>query len=234
MIHWLTDDPDAPFPPVSTAQEEPDGLLAWGGKLSPQRLLDAYRQGIFPWYTEGDPILWWCPSQRCVFDTGAVHISRSLGRVLRQGQYQVTADLDFGGVLEGCMRGRSDTWITPAMRAAYLEMHALGHGHSFEVWRDDKLVGGMYGLALGRMFFGESMYSLARDASKVAVVTACGVLRQWGFPWLDCQISNPHLESMGARLVPREKFLRRMAQLVTAEPIPSPWTEPFAQARDSA
>ena len=227
MIPRLGDDPTSPFPPVTDALESPDGLLAWGGSLVPDRLRRAYRAGVFPWYSDDDPILWWSPAQRCVFDTDGIHVSRSLGRVLRQDRYRVTADRNFSAVIEGCARDREDTWITADMRTAYQEMYRLGHGHSIEVWAGDELVGGLYGLAFGRMFFGESMYSARRDASKVALVSLCRVLQQWAMPWLDCQVPNEHLLKMGARMVPRAEFLQGVRRLVD-EPAPTgSWTDDF-------
>lgn len=232
MIPRLPDDPTAPFPPVKEALEEPDGLLAWGGDLSPRRLQTAYRAGIFPWYSDDEPILWWCPARRCVIDTGQVHVARSLARLLGQQRFEITADRDFEAVVDGCARGRSETWITPAMRDAYLEMHELGHGHSIEAWHDGKLAGGLYGLAFGRMFFGESMYSSARDASKVVLVTLCRVLKQWRFPWLDCQVPNPHLERMGALMIDRAHFCKRLHGLFDQAAPTGPWTGTFAAALD--
>lgn len=228
MIPRLGDDPASLFPPASAALEEPDGLLAWGGDLTPGRLEAAYHAGIFPWHSESDPILWWCPSVRCVFDTGRLHVSHSLGRLLRQQRFAVTADRAFDAVIDGCVRGRSETWITDEMHAAYCEMHHLGHGHSIEVWDGEELVGGLYGLAFGRMFFGESMYSAARDASKVALVSLCRVLHRWDIPWLDSQVTNPHLLRMGARLIQRERFLGELARLVNREGRVGPWTDAFA------
>jgi len=228
VIPRLGDAPGTPFPPIESALDEPDGLLAWGGDLSPERLLEAYRQGIFPWYSGQTPILWWCPSQRCVIPTARVHVSRRLQRLLRHGKYAVTADRAFDAVVAGCAQGRGETWITPAMRRAYQEMHRLGFGHSIEVWLEDELAGGLYGLALGRMFFGESMFSRQRDASKVALVSLCRVLHRWGCPWLDCQLLNPHLERMGAVLMPRASFTQRLHRLVAAAPADQHWRHDFA------
>lgn len=230
MIPRLGDAPDAPFPPVEAALDDPDGLLAWGGDLSPERLLRAYRSGIFPWYSGEEPILWWCPSRRCVIPTASVHISRRLGRLLRQQRYRVTADRAFDAVVAGCIRGREETWITPEMRAAYLEMYRLGYGHSIEVWADGDLAGGLYGLALGHMFFGESMFSRRRDGSKVALVSLCRVLERWQFPLLDCQVSSPHLVGLGAELVPRQSFIEHLRELCVATPAKGSWTRSFGTA----
>ncbi len=192
----------------------PDGLVSIGGDLSPERLVAKYRQGVFPWYEENQPVLWWCPDPRTVFDGCHVHVSRSLRRRLKRGDYACTLDVDFEAVIDGCAAPRGDqrgTWITRDMRAAYLELHGRGLAHSVEVWRDDALVGGLYGVALGRVFFGESMFSRAADASKVALVTLAGWLRDCGFTMIDAQLPNPHLERMGAVAMPRETFLARLA-----------------------
>jgi leucyl/phenylalanyl-tRNA--protein transferase len=198
-----------PFPPGSSALASPSGLLAWGGDLQPERLLTAYRSGIFPWYSEGQPILWWSPAPRCVIYPDAVHISRRLRRRLKQGLFTITSDQAFEEVIEACSGPRRDqdgTWITPEMLKAYVHLHELGVAHSVEVHMDGELAGGIYGLALGRMFFGESMFSKRDDASKIALVALCHQLQQWGFSLLDCQVSNPHLLSMGAQEVSRETF----------------------------
>ena len=227
MIPRLGDAPGAPFPPAEDALAEPDGLLAWGGDLSPERLLRAYRQGIFPWYSAGDPLLWWCPAERCVIPTDAVHVSRRLGRILRQDRFRVTADRAFDAVVEGCASARRSTWIVPEMAAAYRRLHTLGHAHSIEAWQDDELVGGLYGVALGRMFFGESMYSARSEASKVVLARLCAVLDRWGFPWLDGQVPSPHLYRMGAVTVPREAFLDRITALASDAGRIGAWTHDF-------
>jgi leucyl/phenylalanyl-tRNA--protein transferase len=209
MVPRLGANPASPFPPVETALSEPDGLLAWDGGLEPERLLNAYRSGIFPWYSGDQPILWWSPSRRCVLKPSQVHVSRRLARLIRQRRYRVTVDLAFGQVVAGCAlpRPRQDTtWITPEMAAAYQTLHQLGYGHSVEVWSGDEVVGGIYGLSLGQMFFGESMFSLVPDASKLALVALCRGLEEWNFKWLDCQVCNPHLERMGAVEISRARF----------------------------
>ncbi|HEY5775136.1 MAG TPA: leucyl/phenylalanyl-tRNA--protein transferase [Xanthomonadales bacterium] len=209
MIPILAPDPESPFPPTDQALDYPEGLLAIGGDLSPARLINAYRQGIFPWYSDDQPILWWSPSPRCVIFPGAVHVSRRLRRRYNQGQFSLTADQSFAAVIAACAEPRADqdgTWITDDMRRAYIRLHRLGVAHSVEVHVGGELVGGIYGLALGGMFFGESMFSRQADASKLALVGLCRQLHQWGFSLLDCQVSNPHLLSMGAQEISRQEF----------------------------
>lgn len=210
MIHltWLRPD-QFDFPSPEQALDEPNGLLAAGGDLSPGRLLAAYRLGIFPWYEEGQPILWWSPHPRTVLLPDEIHISRSLRKTLRRGNYQVTADQCFAQVVEACAgprAGASGTWITDAMLEAYCELHAMGYAHSIEVWQQGRLTGGLYGVAMGAAFFGESMFSRASNASKIALVHLAGQLRSWGFGIIDCQVETQHLLSMGARSIPRPEF----------------------------
>jgi leucyl/phenylalanyl-tRNA--protein transferase len=200
------------FPPVREALEDPNGLLAFGGDLRPGRLLAAYRNGIFPWYNE-PPILWWAPDPRAVIFPDRVHISRSLRKTLRRGGFQVTMDRTFSNVIAGCA-DRSSTWISRDMQRAYVHMHELGHAHSIEVWRDDHLVGGLYGMAVGSVFFGESMFSRATDASKIALVYLCGQLQQWNFRVIDCQVGNDHTLSLGAVEIDREYFSRLLADSI--------------------
>ena len=229
MIPQLDPDPQAPFPAPEDALDEPDGLLAWGGDLSPERLVNAYSHGIFPWYSPGDPILWWSPSIRCMLRTDRIHVARRLARTLRQGRYCVTADRAFARVIHACATRRPSTWITPGMRRAYCELHALGIAHSLEVWQGDSLAGGLYGIALGAMFFGESMYSDRPDASKIALVSLCRVLSAWGQAWMDCQVCSPHLERMGATALPRAEFLALLADSL-ARPAPAgAWGERFEE-----
>jgi leucyl/phenylalanyl-tRNA--protein transferase len=219
VIPLLGTDPESPFPPTSTALEYPPGLLAVGGDLTPSRLVNAYHHGIFPWYSDEQPILWWSPAPRCVLYPDAVHVSRRLRRRYNQGRFTVTADRAFDVVIEACAEPRKaqdGTWITSEMIEAYILLHELGVAHSVEVHIDDQLAGGIYGLALGRVFFGESMFSKREDASKIALVALCRQLHQWGFTLLDCQVANPHLLSMGAREVPREEFERFLP--TTGEP----------------
>lgn len=226
MIPWLSDDPDAEFPPVAGALRRPDGLLAAGGDLSMKRLLRAYRAGIFPWYSEGQPVLWWSPDPRCILPTRAVHVSRRTARKLRQGPFTVTMDLAFPEVIRACAEPRvyePDTWITPAMERAYRSLYEAGWAHSLEVWRGGSLIGGIYGLAIGRMFFGESMFHRETDASKIALIALCRQLEAWEFPLLDCQVDSPHLERMGAWLVERPTFIQEVAVLTDRPGIPGPW-----------
>ena len=209
MIPILAPEPESPFPPAEQALDYPPGLLAMGGDLSPARLVNAYRHGIFPWYSDDQPILWWSPAPRCVLYPQAVHVSRRLRRHYNQGRFSLTADQAFDRVITACAGPRRDhdgTWITDEMLAAYIRLHELGIAHSVEVWINDELAGGIYGLALGQVFFGESMFSKHQDASKIALVALCRQLQQWGFMLLDCQISNPHLLSMGAQDISRVEF----------------------------
>jgi leucyl/phenylalanyl-tRNA--protein transferase len=199
-------DPPDSFPPVSRALAEPNGLLAVGGELTTERLLTAYRRGIFPWYGADQPILWWSPDPRAVLVPAEVRVSRSLRKVLRRGRYRLSADIAFEAVVRGCAApraGQSGTWITAGMLRAYISLHRLGFAHSLETWLDGELVGGLYGVALGAAFFGESMFSAQADASKVALVA----LTRMGFGLIDCQVPSPHLTSMGAVELPRPEFL---------------------------
>jgi leucyl/phenylalanyl-tRNA--protein transferase len=233
MIPWL--DVNDPFPPVERALEEPNGLLAAGGDLSAARLLDAYAHGIFPWFSEEDPVLWWSPDPRMVITPPRLHVAKSLRRVIRSGRYTVTLDGDFRGVMAGCAEPRRDhdgTWITGDMVEAYSDLADLGYAHSVEVWAGGELAGGLYGVALGRMFFGESMFSRQPDASKVALVSLVQQLERWGFEMIDCQMSTPHLASMGAYEMPRAEFLRRLRRLIVLPPPPLPWTFTMAPGAD--
>ncbi len=209
------------FPPVERALREPDGLLAAGGDLSVERLLNAYRHGIFPWYSDPQPILWWSPDPRCVIFPGKLHVSRSLRKTLRQGDYEVSVDTAFETVVHACAglrRNQPDggTWITPVMQAAYLELHRLGHAHSLEVRMDGELAGGIYGVALGRAFFGESMFSHRPNASKIALAWLVQRLCDWGYELLDCQVPSAHLARLGAVLIPRTDFIRRLHSAIAA------------------
>lgn len=208
--YWLDpNDPTASFPPVHLALRDPDGLLALGGDLSPERLLSAYRHGIFPWYSAGQPILWWSPDPRMVLRPDALKISRSLRKTLRKVAYRITLDRDFAAVMAACAEPRVDgqgTWITDDMTHAYQRLHALGHAHSVEAWQDGRLVGGLYGVALGRVFFGESMFARATDASKVAFVQLVRQLQRWDFVLIDCQVYTRHLASLGAAPIARTEF----------------------------
>lgn len=221
------EDPPDCFPDPAGAATEPDGLLAIGGDLAPERLLAAYHRGIFPWYEEGQPILWWSPDPRAVLLPGALHVSRSLRRTLRSDRYQVSVDLAFGPVVAACAstRAATGTWITPAMRSAYLALHQLGHAHAIETWRGPELVGGLYGVALGGVFFGESMFSLETDASKVALVRLARLMNQRGMKLIDCQVATGHLASLGSRLMPRPEFLQAVRTLTSTPVDPGPWRE---------
>jgi leucyl/phenylalanyl-tRNA---protein transferase len=224
MIPWL--DRDDPFPPVERALRDPNGLLAAGGDLSPERLLDAYARGIFPWFGDEDPLLWWSPDPRMALFVRELHVSRSLRKIVTAGRFTVTFDRAFKEVMHGCAGPRGDesgTWITDDMLRAYAALHRLGFAHSVETWADDELVGGLYGVALGRMFYGESMFTRESNASKVALVTLVRQLERWGFEMIDCQMTTEHLASFGAREVPRETFLRDVRRLVKEAPVPSPW-----------
>jgi len=195
---------------------EPDGLLAVGGDLSPRRLLLAYSMGIFPWFNEEDPILWWSPDPRCILEPGRLTVSRSLARVMRRETFFVTFDQAFGEVIASCAQvrkcGGEGTWITGEMLEAYCRLHEMGFAHSVECWQEGALVGGLYGVCLGRCFFGESMFHRAANASKVAFVSLARRLEEQGFELIDCQLPTPHLKSLGADEIPRDEFLRRLRQ----------------------
>ncbi|MGQ7819389.1 leucyl/phenylalanyl-tRNA--protein transferase [Metapseudomonas furukawaii] len=224
MLSWLQRD-SLDFPPLGRALREPNGLLAAGGDLSPERLIQAYRHGCFPWYQDGQPILWWSPDPRTVLPPQEIHISRSLAKLLRQARFRVTFDQAFADVIQGCAGPRNytdGTWITSPMQAAYIELHERGVAHSVEVWKDDELVGGLYGLAIGRIFFGESMFSRADNASKVGFATLVRHLHDWGFVLIDCQMPTQHLQSFGARPISREKFARYL-QLYLDQPTVADW-----------
>ncbi|MFW6278253.1 MAG: leucyl/phenylalanyl-tRNA--protein transferase [Halorhodospira sp.] len=226
-LRWLNErTPDEPFPAAEEAMAEPNGLLAVGGDLSPERLTTAYRNGIFPWYGEGQPILWWSPDPRGVFLPGDFHVSRSLRRRLNQGRLAVTLDRAFAAVIAGCAAPRPEqegTWITREMITAYTELHERGYAHSAEAWLEEELVGGVYGVALGGAFFGESMFSRLEDASKTALTWLTAQLWRWGFTLFDCQMSNPHLERLGVREIPRREYLQRLEHALEHPQRPGPW-----------
>jgi leucyl/phenylalanyl-tRNA--protein transferase len=242
------------FPPVSQALRSPNGLLAAGGDLSAARLLEAYRHGIFPWFSEGEPILWWSPDPRMVLFPQEFKVTRSLRKTLRNGRYEVRTDSAFEQVMracaaprEGASRGcdtvrdsdgcgsnrhaalpapegsaspcQGGTWIHEEMIAAYCELHRLGYAHSVETWLDGELAGGLYGMALGRMFYGESMFSFRTDASKIALAHLAAQLERWNFGLIDCQMNTPHLASLGAREIPRKEFIARLQDLINYTPV---------------
>lgn len=229
----LSEDPSTPFPDPRTALRDPDGLLAMGGDLAPIRLLNAYANGIFPWYSEGHPLLWWSPDPRTVFRTDAVHLSRRFRRELRRSTWQVTADTNFAQIIDACAgsprAGQPGTWITPAMREAYVDLHRLGHAHSIEVWDGARLVGGLYGIAIGQMFYGESMFSAAPGGSKIALAAVAHHLHQHGWPLIDAQVENSHLVSMGAASLPREHFLVAARALAAMPGQSGSWNQWFGQ-----
>jgi leucyl/phenylalanyl-tRNA--protein transferase len=225
MIPWL--DADAAFPPLAKALKEPNGLLAAGGDLSPERLLQAYRQGIFPWYSPGQPILWWCPDPRMVLFPSELKVSRSLAKRLRKQDYEIRFDTAFREVMLHCAlaerSGQDGTWITSDILEGYCRLHALGHAHSVETWMDDALVGGVYGVAIGRMFYGESMFHRVTDASKLAFVHLVRHLQVEGFGMLDCQMKTAHLASLGAREISRDEFSQQLSELVNSTHPPAQW-----------
>ena len=229
----LAPDPEAPFPPADQALDHPEGLLAVGGDLSPVRLLNAYRHGIFPWSSEGQPLLWWSPDPRVVFRTGGVHLSRRFRRGLARSTWVVRADHAFEAVVSRCARaprpGQDGTWITGEMEAAYARLHHDGHAHSIEVMEGHDLVGGLYGVAVGRMFFAESMFSDRSGGSKVALAALARRLGSWGWPLVDAQLENPHLQRLGAEAWSRQRFLGAIAPLVAAGAAPGHWRERFGE-----
>ncbi len=224
-LHWLkpADPPDS-FPDPNLALTNPDGLLAIGGDLSRPRLLAAYRAGIFPWYQDDQPIMWWSPDPRAILFPAELHVSRSLRRTLRKNRFSVSIDYDFAGVVSGCADSRSEsgTWITAEMASAYQALHSHGDAHSVEIWVDDNLVGGLYGVNIGRVFFGESMFSRADDASKTALVHLVAVCRDLGIQLIDCQLASGHLASLGSRQISRREFLD-ILQRFTQYPTPVGW-----------
>jgi len=220
MIPWITG--NAPFPPAAQALRSPSGLLAAGGDLSAPRLLEAYRHGIFPWFSAGEPILWWSPDPRMVLIPGEFRISRSLARVLRNMSYEVRCDTAFERVMRSCAAPRGEhngTWISEDMIAAYCALHEIGYAHSVEVWIGGRLAGGLYGVAIGRMFYGESMFSHASNASKIALAHLARQLERWQFEMIDCQMNTAHLASLGAREIPRSEFIARLQELVHCAPV---------------
>lgn len=224
---WITPDPgETAFPDARLALSEPDGLLAAGGNLSPERLLNAYRHGIFPWYNDGQPILWWSPDPRSVLDPRQPRISRSLRKLLRQARFEVSYDRCFETVIRACAAPRkteTGTWITGAMHSAYTRLHQLGHAHSIECWQNGELAGGLYGVSIGRVFFGESMFSRVSNASKVAFIHLVRQLTDWQYELVDCQVYTEHLASLGAFSIPRQQFLEQLDTLCNLEPASEAW-----------
>jgi leucyl/phenylalanyl-tRNA--protein transferase len=218
LIPWLRpEDPADAFPPADQALDDPNGLLCAGGDLSQARLLEAYRRGIFPWYSEGQPILWWSPDPRVVLFPAEFKVSRSLAKTIRNRGFVTTFDRAFAGVMRCCADERlrpEGTWISPEMQRAYRGLHAAGHAHSVETWLDGRLVGGLYGIALGGVFFGESMFSVERDASKVALHALVQALLARNAEMIDCQGASAHLYSLGARAVPRPEFVARLDRCI--------------------
>ncbi len=224
VIPWLG--PTDPFPPVERALTDPDGLLAAGGTLEPSRLVEAYARGIFPWSSEGEPLLWWSPDPRMVLFCDEFKVSRSLRRRIREGRFEIRVDTAFDEVMLACAgprEGQGGTWITGEMRRAYGGLHRLGYAHSVEAWREGRLVGGLYGVALGRVFFGESMFARETDASKVALAHLVAMLRERGVPIIDCQQDTAHLASLGARPIPRREFAAILAELIHSTAPPPGW-----------
>lgn len=226
--HIAAGSPAATFPVVDSALKTPNGLLASGGDLSAPRLLHAYRHGIFPWYHESEPILWWSPDPRAVIFPGDIHVSRSLRKYMRHTPLTVAFDTDFEEVISACAAPRRNqagvgTWITPAMQTAYLALHRLGHAHSLEITLDGALVGGLYGIALGGVFFGESMFTRSTNVSKVALVCLARQLQAWGFSLIDCQIGSTHLTNLGSILIPRADFVDLLEHFTVMPSRDGPW-----------
>jgi leucyl/phenylalanyl-tRNA--protein transferase len=223
MIPWIKSAHD--FPAVDTALVEPNGLLCMGGNLQPETILTAYSRGVFPWYSEGQPILWWSPDPRMVLFPGEFKVSKSLAKTIRAGKFEVRFNTAFADVMAACAAPRGQyagTWILPAMHAAYTNLHHIGFAHSAETWRDGELIGGLYGVAMGRMFYGESMFARETDASKIAFVAMVEKLTRDGFQLIDCQQETRHLASFGARPIPRKKFTQQLQELITLNADNSP------------
>tara|TARA_R110001592_G_scaffold125109_2_gene334380 strand:+ start:15268 stop:15969 length:702 start_codon:yes stop_codon:yes gene_type:complete len=223
QLPWL--EGNTPFPAPETALIEPNGLLAASYDLSPERILQAYKSGIFPWYSEDQPVLWWSPNPRCIIQPNELHLSKSLKKHIRKSNPTFTFDQAFEKVIHHCARLDSEigTWITEEMEEAYIQLHELGHAHSVEVWRENKLIGGLYGLALGSCFFGESMFSLETNASKIAFSVLCLQLQKWGYQLIDCQVENPHLLTLGATTIKRSIFLEKLDNALKAPGLNHEW-----------
>ncbi|MDA0281389.1 MAG: leucyl/phenylalanyl-tRNA--protein transferase [Proteobacteria bacterium] len=224
-LPWLSS-PQVGFPDINLALADPNGLLAAGGDLSPKRLIEAYSSGIFPWFEQGQPVLWWSPDPRMVLFPEDLRVSKSLQKVLNKSLYTVTLDEAFAEVIAYCAQPRGDspgTWITDDMQTAYTQLFEAGHAHSVEVWRDGDLVGGLYGVALGQLFFGESMFSFESNASKIALVNLVKQLQEWNYKLIDCQVSSEHLESLGAIEISREEFRQQLHELLPRPGKVAPW-----------
>ncbi len=226
---WLGPEDHYEFPDYESA--DADGMIGVGGNLSPGMLLSAYRQGVFPWFNPDDPIIWWCPDPRFVLYFDEVHVSRSMARLLRHGSFRFTLDEAFEGVIHACAdtprRGQAGTWITEDMELGYRRLRELGFAHSCEVWNGDQLVGGLYGVSIGRMFFGESMFSHEDNASKAALITLSGFLQEHGFDMMDAQLHTPHVERMGGRAIPRSEFLQIVKMRVERPALNGSWADLF-------
>ena len=234
-LPWLAPD-NLEFPDIDEAWDDPNGLLAVGGDLSPARLIKAYSLGIFPWYEDGQPILWWSPQPRMVLFPNEIHVSRSLAKVFKKSLFELSLDKAFAEVVNACAEPRREqggTWITEDMHKAYVELHNRGYAHSLEVWQSGELVGGIYGVAIGRAFFGESMFSRVDNASKIALVALAGQLQEWQFGFLDCQMDTSHLRSMGARNLSREEFKVLLLNYTKQDAVSSPWHLSWSYHSDS-
>jgi leucyl/phenylalanyl-tRNA---protein transferase len=226
LIQLDPHDPQQAFPPIQYALQEPNGLLAFGGCLSPQRIINAYKSGVFPWYNPGEPILWWSPNPRLVLLPTQLKVSRSLEKTLRKHLFTIRYDNDFISVINACAEPRAystDTWISEDMQQAYSKLHSEGVAHSFEAWADGELVGGLYGLAIGRVFFGESMFHRQTDASKVVFVHLVRQLHIWGYQMIDCQVSSAHLQSFGATEISRDMFQALLSRYCQLPPNAKAW-----------
>lgn len=223
QLPWL--EPSSPFPAPETALTEPNGLLAASDDLDPNQILLAYQNGIFPWYSEDQPVLWWTPNPRCVIYPKDVHIAKSLKKHIRKTQPKITFDEDFKQVIRHCARLDSEegTWITEDMEYAYTQLHENGHAHSVEVWQNNELVGGLYGIAMGNCFFGESMFSLSPNASKIAFIALCQQLEAWNYQIIDCQVDNPHLRTLGAITIERSLFLKQLKTALSSPHLDHDW-----------
>ena len=225
MLPWLDDDHPV-FPDISTALDDPDGLLAAGGNLHCKTLINAYSRGIFPWYCDPDPILWWSPNPRCMLKPQDVHISKSMKKLLHKKHYQLSWNTAFTEVITACSQPRNytaETWISQDIINAYIKLHQQGLAHSVEVWQDNELVGGLYGIAIGSAFFGESMFAKASNSSKYAFIHLCQQLAASGFKLIDCQVESEHLLSLGAYTIPRSEFSQQLKEAIATPPISKPW-----------